>query len=591
MTTHRLLTRLRLIFVLTALVTISCNLQSATSPPTSQPTVLAPSTAQPTGPTAQPIDTTAPPTSVKPTSEHRIGVRVVNGVGEFYDRVSGDRFVPRGNNYIRLAQQHEASGQSTFYHSTFNSDTYSPEAIDRALSQMQRGGYNVVRVFLNHCCTTGMSGSGGELSSKYLDNVTDFLRRAKARSIYVMFALDWLPEGKYTDLIGQACCQTFDAMNVHILSAKGVEANRLFFKDFIRGLIARNAPLDAILAYSLRNELSFDSNAPPLSFTSGKVTTANGKTYDMALAKDRQRMMDEGLVYWIDNVRQAILEVDPTALVTVGFFQPQTPHPTRIGDPRVIETRPAIWDSSADFIDLHAYAGSELSLKEYVDNYKIDGMQQKPIVMGEFGAPQSSYSSIKAAAQALHDWQVASCQLGFDGWLMWTWDTTEQSDFFNALSDDGTINQVLSPANRSNPCQAGSFDFFEKNVALGKTVRASRALPDQPPSNAVDGTLAQWGAGDFAPQWIEIDLGAPTTIKAIRLTIAQSPTGETLHQIWGRGSNDKLRLLHEFHGTTDDNQVLDFTPDKPIDGIQFVRVVTTQSPSWIAWKEITVIAP
>jgi hypothetical protein len=36
--------------------------------------------------------------------DHRIGIRVANGVGEFYDRTTNQRFVPRGNNYIRLAQ-------------------------------------------------------------------------------------------------------------------------------------------------------------------------------------------------------------------------------------------------------------------------------------------------------------------------------------------------------------------------------------------------------------------------------------------------------------------------------------------------------
>ena len=32
---------------------------------------------------------------------HRIGARVVDGVGEFYDTSTGERFVPRGMNYNR----------------------------------------------------------------------------------------------------------------------------------------------------------------------------------------------------------------------------------------------------------------------------------------------------------------------------------------------------------------------------------------------------------------------------------------------------------------------------------------------------------
>ena len=30
--------------------------------------------------------------------------------------------------------------------------------------------------------------------------------------------------------------------------------------------------------------------------------------------------MDDGLVYWADTVRAAIRAVDPTALVSLGFF-------------------------------------------------------------------------------------------------------------------------------------------------------------------------------------------------------------------------------------------------------------------------------
>jgi len=64
---------------------------------------------------------------------------------------------------------------------------------------------------------------------------------------------------------------------------------------------------------------------------------------------------------------------------------------------------------------------------------------------------------------------------------------------------------------------------------------------------AVDGLANNWwGAGDFAPQWIEIDLGAAVTITRIRLAIGQDPTGETVHRVWGRGADGGETLLHEF---------------------------------------------
>src|SRR5258708_38590872 len=82
---------------------------------------------------------------------HRSGVRVVAGHGEFYDTFTGASFVPRGNNYVRLANQTliNPAGQIFFYHSTFNTDTYDPLRAEQALLAMQQDGYNVVRVWIS----------------------------------------------------------------------------------------------------------------------------------------------------------------------------------------------------------------------------------------------------------------------------------------------------------------------------------------------------------------------------------------------------------------------------------------------------------
>lgn len=47
---------------------------------------------------AAPTITVAPP----PLPEHRIQVRVIDGVGEFYDTTTMNEFVPRGMNYNRF---------------------------------------------------------------------------------------------------------------------------------------------------------------------------------------------------------------------------------------------------------------------------------------------------------------------------------------------------------------------------------------------------------------------------------------------------------------------------------------------------------
>jgi hypothetical protein len=574
-----------------------CSTPSAVPLDTNTPTNI------PTAPSL-PTATLLPPTSVLPAPtatleptalppEHRIAIRTIEGVGEFYDRITGEKFIPRGNNYIRVASQQSYSGEAIFYHSTFNTDQYNPEEVEMALTRMQEQGYNVARVFVTGACRDYCLGDQvAGLRDGYISNVADFLTRAKSHNIYVIITLDGEPASPYyIRLLDTTWSNDFQGTNKSYLTGGGVLVAKEFWQDFIGELLSQAAPLDAILAYELRNELFYEANATPLTYQSGVFTTVNGKSYDLASTEDRQDMMDENLLYWIDQVQTAILERDPTALVTVGFFVPQAPNPTRIGDMRLIETQPVIWQSNLDFIDLHPYPGFSFSLSQYVENFGMQDMLEKPIIMGEFGAIRSSYSSENKAARALQDWQAESCQYGFDGWLFWTYDMPDQI-FYNALSGEAQIDQALAPINRPDPCEPASFTYTEKNLALGAQTEASRSLPDQPSSGAVDGTTdLWWGAGAPAPQWILIDLGSPQTIAKIRLAITQSPPGETIHQIWVGSHIDNLELLYTFEGYTVFGQVLEFTADTPLENIRYVRVNTRQSPSWVGWEEIEVLAP
>ncbi len=522
-----------------------------------------------------------------PQLEHRIGIRLINGAGEFYDRITSEKFVPRGMNYIRLAWQNKADGSRIFGHSLFDPSQYDPHRVAGDLGKLHADGYNTVRVFLS---PDTMGTQTGGLSPEYIKNITDFLNSAKADQIYVMFTLDWIPGGKYGDILNTDCCSTFALMNANFLPPAGLNANQVFYQDFIRDLDQLGAPTEYIFSYELRNEMFFDGDQPPLSLTSGMVRTANGKSYDMSRPSDKGRMLEENLVYWIDSMRASILQVDSTALVSVGFFHPQSPNPSRVGDPRIAITEPAIWQSKVDFIDLHAYPGFELNLKQYVENFGVKDMQTRPIIMGEFGGEVKRFASLDTAAQRFVDWQAESCKYGFDGWLFWTWDLTEQPDFFNALMGNGRIEKALAPLTRTDPCSAGTSTSSATDLALNASAQASRSLPDQPPANAVDGAPeTQWGAGSGPPQWIEIDLGKPYTIDSLRLTAAQYPGGTTTHQIWACAAGESLKLVHEFKGYTTDNQILEFKPDAPLIGIQYLRIVTTQSPSWVAWKEIEVL--
>lgn len=399
--------------------------------------------------------TNSPSPPPPPTVQHAIGVRVTNGIGEFFNRQTGNSFIPRGNNYVRYAQQvflpQMVIAQG---HSTFNPGLYDQARVETALTQMELNGYNITKVWLNYCCQNGTVGNpnGTGLSVPYVANLVDFLNRASAHKIYVVITTDDLPwVGGYRDIMNQWCaqnnaCDTYVGFNLQYLTQGGIDANTKFWQDLVQALKVQQAPFEAIFAYEIREEIYIDPTLPPLSLTSGLITTANEQTYDMSDPAAKLKLQADNLIHFTDLMRGSIQQLDPQALVAVGFFT--------FNDPLKIPPFPTIASSTMDFVDLHPYPGEGYTLGQAVQGWGMSGFTQKPIMMGEFGASTSSFTTEAAAAQALHDWQVQSCTFGFDGWLVWTWDTTEQTSFVHwpAISGNGLINQSLAPANRANAC-------------------------------------------------------------------------------------------------------------------------------------------
>ncbi len=131
------------------------------------------------------------------------------------------------------------------------------------------------------------------------------------------------------------------------------------------------------------------------------------------------------------------------------------------------------------------------------------------------------------------------------------------------------------------------------NLAYKKQVRVSHALASNPAGMAVDRNLENWwGSGAFAPQWIEIDLGANYVIREFKLLPSQTPAGKTVHRLLVKGpvTNDQYELLYTFEGITVDFMWLSHKLDEPMRGIRYIRVETVSSPSWVSWREIEVIS-
>lgn len=157
------------------------------------------------------------------------------------------------------------------------------------------------------------------------------------------------------------------------------------------------------------------------------------------------------------------------------------------------------------------------------------------------------------------------------------------------LAPDATPPPIVARPTQA-PTQAAG-PVVENRLGDGRVVRASSATAAGPPSGAFDGTVdLTWNAGRFAPAWIEVDLGAPTTITEIRLLVAQSPAGETAHVVTGTSPSGNLgQQLVEFRGSTHDGQWPTQTLTPPAANVRYVRVETVAGPSWVAWREIEIV--
>ena len=359
------------------------------------------------------------------TPEPRIGIRVVGGVGEFYDRTTGATFVLRGGNYNRWADRPHPDGGTKRMDLLFNVDETSSRKPGRPRPDGGAGLQHRARLVGPRDVVQGgcMGDPAGGMRTAYLANLARFLDLLEERGMYVVFTMNEVPDdGGYGDLNATSCCDDYLGYNLSYLSTGGRAANRAFFGDVVDGLIAQRAAVDRILAFELRNEPFFERNVQPFTHGAGLLTTANGATYDLGDEDDLRRMMDENLVDWIDDMAAVIRDRLPGALVTIGFFHDLGPSSNWMAyAPYVVA------NSSLDFYAHHAYPDGVLTYwDEYVESFELaDYPASKPLVLGEFGVGKFTVPDPADAAMMVQHWQVESCALGFVGWMHWTWNSGE----------------------------------------------------------------------------------------------------------------------------------------------------------------------
>lgn len=540
----------------------------------------------PAAPSATPAaeQTAVPqPTEDVSQAEHRIGIRQVEGVGEFYNKQTNEEFIPRGVNYVFVPQ----NGNTNLL---LRVGIYDPQRTRDDFAKLSSLGYNTVRVFLDQCSSgPGCIGDDDNvgLNPEYLDNIADMMTAAHETGLSIQFTSNDLPDqGGYSEEANSASGGTFAGYrNSYYLTPQAISATRRYWRDLLTGLVERQAAFDAVLGWQLLNEQWMFIDQPPLSLTSGLVETTTG-SYDMSDPQQKIQMVDDGLVYYIAQLKEEILIHDPTALVTMGFFTPEIAAPDWY-----VETTSLLQRADLDYFDFHWYPGGPLSFQTHAQRFGMIGYDEKPIVLGEYGSFRHIYAELDSAARAAMQTAMESCKYGFDGWLYWTYypaDASIGDRTWGFVDGDEFMLNLFAPVNQPDICMP--VDIPNDNLAYGKPVTASQSLSTEPPENVVDDNAGtQWGAGDGPVQWIQVDLQGNYQVTEIRLLVAQYPAGITIHRVQVRSSaSESFQAVHEFNGSTNDNDWLVFTPDTPIDNVSQIRIQTVASPSWVAWKEIQV---
>jgi hypothetical protein len=568
--------------------------QTSTASPTNNPTGASSTMPNQSITTNSPEPASTP--SVISAVVNRIGIRKINEVAEFYDTVTGEKFIPRGVNYVDFKEFIPGQLWEDYI---FGAGTWQPEKVRAAFRRLADGGYNTVRIFFDHCYS-GPSCIGSQempgLNPVFLDNMVSVMQMAAEENIYLILTANGVPaDGGYWSRFDQQYQQEthfgFGEFyeNGYYLHKAGVDMQAQYWTDLMSGLQERGAPFEIVLGWQLQNEYWLFKNRPPLSLSAGLVEVNNGKTYDMADPAQKRQMVTEAIFFWMETLIPIIKEADPESLVTVGFFPPDFPNETELMTDWYRDTASLLATAPVDFWDFHAYPEPQTvvarNMANTAENFGMAGYQEKPIILGEFGAFRNIFPSLETGIFRMQEWVVESCEYGFDGWLIWEYYDRSADDAVWGLENDALF-QTFAPINYPDPC--AMVPLPPANLAYGKTVTASRFLPNEPPENVVDGGDSLWGAGADAPQWIEIELGKAVSLSEIRLWVAQYPDGEIVHQILLRDSRGNLTEVHRFEQFTRSGEWLNFTPETPIPEVTAVRVNTLFSTSWVAWSEIEI---
>lgn len=128
------------------------------------------------------------------------------------------------------------------------------------------------------------------------------------------------------------------------------------------------------------------------------------------------------------------------------------------------------------------------------------------------------------------------------------------------------------------PPRSGCNEIF----ALGATASGASAEAGK----AADGSRCTiWNAGGFAPQQMTLDVGTPTRVDVIALVPEMTPDGSVTHDVAFSDDGTTFQVGHRIEAPMRTGQQVELVLPRP-EKARFVRITTTKSPSFVAWREV-----
>lgn len=383
----------------------------------------------------------------------RIQLGEIKGKNVFMKSDKNEIFVPRGFNHVVL--EFGSSG----WHALFNTNVYKPDEIDTVLKQIAESGGNVIRVW-----AWGTQNEYGFLSDKenqilnieYMNNFIDFLRKSAQHNIYVIPILDEYPkfggfEKILTDLhtLSERDDPHVTGYNRQFFWDSFVKAKAIAIKHFVQYIKDTDPSLlSTVLAWSVQNEVFVMNSEGPFSTFSAEIQLPDGSKGKVATQEERQKVYDQVVLYWANELAKAVKSVDPSALVTAGMWTSDSagrkPISGLLFDDKDIRfpPRPSILGgdhSLIDFIDIHIYPWDNTSrVNRECHEY---GLVKKPVIVGEYGVFQNV--SIEQAKLMLKEFLQQAYDMKYIGDLYWVWDLTAIPEQTYSAVTEGLANYVM----------------------------------------------------------------------------------------------------------------------------------------------------